>query len=196
MASINSTDLKNGATFLKNGKPYKVTKYRLIKMGRGGATVRVTTRNLENANVEEHTFSSNVKVEGIDTAKKQLQYLYKEGGQAVFMDPKSFEQFEIPVSLIEEELNYITEGDNADILFWKGANDGEDKPLSIDIPPKVTLKIKSTAPGVKGNSATNVYKPAITENGLEVRVPLFINTGESVVVDTRSGAYVERAKTN
>ena len=184
--------MKAGATYLRNNKPYKVTKYTLIKMGRGGATVRLTSRNLENASIEEHTFSSNVKVESIDTVKKQLQFLFADATNATFMDPQNYEQFEIPVALVKEELKYITQGDYADILFW--TNLDSDKPLSIDIPPKVTLKVKDTAPGVKGNSATNVYKPAITQNGLEVKVPLFINTGDRIVVDTRSSSYVERAK--
>jgi elongation factor P len=192
---INSTDLKGGVTFLHHGKPYKVTKYNLIKMGRGGATVRVTTRNLENGNVEELTFSSNVKVEEVATTKRKLQFLYKDGGGAFFMDPATFEQVEIPKSLIEDELKFVKEGESAAILFWDNPGEGEvTRPLSIEIPPKVTLRVAETDPGVKGNSSTNVYKPAVLENNLEVKVPLFIEKGDMIIIDTRNSSYVERAK--
>jgi elongation factor P len=189
---IAATNLKNGTTFLLNSAPYKVIKYSLIKMGRGGATVRVAAKNLITGTVEEKTFSSNLKVDEVVTQKKKLQYLYQDGVSAVFADPATFEQTEIPVSTIKEELPFIKEGDVADILFWDEA--GVQRPLSIDIPPKATLEVLVTDPGVKGNSATNVYKPAKLENGLEVKVPLFISTGDKIRVDTRTGEYVERAK--
>jgi len=185
---ISATDLKVGVTFLSNDQPYKVSKYSLIKMGRGGATVRVTARNLLSGSVEEKTFSSNIKVEDVVTTKRKLQFLYADASVATFTDPRTYEQVEIPVSVIKTELPYIKEGESADILFW------DERALSIDIPPKVVLKVSDTAPGVKGNSATNVFKSAKLENGLEVRVPLFINSGDLVRVDTRSGEYVERAK--
>ena len=185
---INATDLKNGITFLSNGKPYKVIKYTHTKMGRGGATVRVTAKDLVTGTIEDKTFSSNVKVDDVSTSKRKLQFLYNDGGNAVFMDPKTYDQVEIPISIVKEELPFIKEGEFADVLFW------EEKALSIEIPPKVTLLIAETSPGVKGNSATNMYKPATLENDLSVKVPLFINKGDKIVVDTRSGEYVERAK--
>jgi elongation factor P len=183
---LNATDLKNGATFLRNDKPYKVLKYSLIKMGRGGATVKLTAKNLENGATEELSLSSNVKVEEINTFKKTLQYLYHDANHAFFMDPKNYEQVEIPVAVLKEELLYIKEGENVDVFFW------DEKPLSVDIAPKVTLKVVEAAPGVKGNSATNLYKPATLENGLQVKVPLFVKTGDSIRIDTRTGEYVER----
>lgn len=185
---IAATDLRAGVTFLANGKPYQVIKYSLIKMGRGGATVRVTARNLIDGSVEDKTFSSNVKVEEVLTSKRKLNFLYSDSNSAFFLDPVSFEQMEIPVSVIEDEIHYLKEGDAVDVLFW------EDKPLSVSIPPKVVLRVVDTTPGVKGNSATNVYKPARLENGLEIKVPLFVNKGDLIRVDTRTGQYVERAK--
>jgi elongation factor P len=185
---INSTDLKNGVTFLANDKPYKVLKYTFIKVGRGGATVRVTAKNLESGATEEKTFSSNVKVDSINTFKRRLQFLYSDGINATFMDPATYEQTEIPEKIIKEELPYIKEGENVDVLFW------DQKPLSVDIPPKVVLQVTDTAPGVKGNTASNMYKPATLENGLQVKVPLFIKEGEKIRVDTRTGEYVERVK--
>ena len=185
---IEATNLKNGITFLDKGKPYKVIKYNHVKIGRGGAVVRVSARNLESGGIEEKTFSSNIKVEDVQTFKRQLQFLYSDAKNAVFIDPKNYEQIEIASSVIKDELPFIKEGENAAVLFW------EEKPLSIEIQPKITLTISETPPGVKGNSATNIYKPAILENGLQVKVPLFVNKGEKIVVDTRTGEYVERAK--
>lgn len=185
---IEATDLKKGTTFLSNGKPYKVIKYTLIKIGRGGAIVRVNARNLLTGAIEDKTFSSNIKVEEVITVKKKLEFLFQDQKMAVFIEPKTFEQIEIPINVIKEELPYIKEGENVTILFW------EDRPLSVEIPPKVVLEVKDAPPGVKGDSATNIYKQATLENGLKIKVPLFVNKRERIVVDTRTGEYVERAK--
>jgi elongation factor P len=186
--AINVTDLKNGATFLYYGKPYQVIKYSLIKMGRGGAVVKLNVRNIETGSVEEKSFSSNVAVDEVNTAKRKLQYLYKDTVNTVFMDPVTFDQVEIPLAVLGESLVFLKEGESVDVLFW------DERALSVDLPPKVTLTVTQTDPGVKGNSATNIYKPAILENGLKLRVPLFIRTGEKIRVDTRTGEYVERVK--
>lgn len=185
---INSTDLKNGTAFLSDGKPFKVIKYSHIKVGRGGATVRVIARNLVSGGVEEKTFSSNVKVDEVNTTKRKLQYLYKEGNIVVFMDPFNFEQIEVAAEVIKDELPFIREGQEVNLLFW------DERALSVEIAPKVKMKVTETDPGVKGNTASNVYKPAKLENGMSLKVPLFINPGDLIVVDTRSGEYVERAK--
>ena len=185
---INSTDLKNGVAFMHHDKPYQVTNYSLIKMGRGGATVKLTAKNLESGSTEEISYSSNVSVEEADTSKRTLQYLYKDAVSAVFMDARTFEQIEIPLAVLGDQIYYLSEGDNVVVLFW-----GE-KALSIDLPPKVVMVIKETDPGVKGNSVSNLYKSAVTENGLTIKVPLFIEQGEKVKIDTRTGNYVERAK--
>jgi elongation factor P len=183
---INATDLKNGVTFLHEGKPFRVIKYSLIKMGRGGATVKVNVRNLESGSVYELSFSSNAKLEEVTTNKKKLQYLYKDGQVAYFMD-SSFNQVEIPLRIIKDQIPYVKEGSNVDILFW------EDQPLSFELPPKVTLTVTDTDPGVKGNSASNIYKSATLENGILVKVPLFVREGEKVIIDSRTGEYVGRA---
>jgi elongation factor P len=185
---INSTDLKNGVTFLRNEKPYKVVKYSLIKMGRGGATVKLMVRDMETGGVIPVSYSSNVKVDEVTTTKRRLQYLFKDASTVTFMDPTSFDQIEIPVGVIETELPFIKEGDNVDVLFWN------DKALSVDIMPKVVLTVVETDPGVKGNTVSNLYKPAKMDNGLTIRVPLFINAGEKIRVDTRTSSYIERAK--
>ena len=183
---LTATDLKNGTTFVYEGRPYKVIKYAFSKVGRGGATVTVSIRNLDNGNFESKTFNSTVRFDEIQTRKRSLQYLFNDGITATFMDPTTFDQIEVPFSIAENELAYIKEGELVDILFWN------EKPLSVDIPPKVTLKVVETAPGIKGNSASNMYKPAKLENGLEMKVPLFIKEGDKIRVDTRTETYVER----
>jgi len=185
---INSTDLRAGVAFLQNGKPYQVIKYSLIKMGRGGAVVKVAVRNLESGSIEEKSFSSNVAVDEVSTSKKRLQYLFKDPTCVTFMDPKSFDQVEIPLSVLGDDVLYLKEGESVDVLFW------DEKPLSVVLSPSVVLKVTECDPGVKGNSATNIYKPAVLENGLKLKVPLFIKVGDKVKVDTRTGEYVERAK--
>lgn len=188
MAMINATSLRGGSAFLYEGKPYKVTKYSLIKMGRGGATVKVNCVNLETGSVVEHAFSSNLSFETVELKKRTLQYLFRDASSATFMDSATFDQVEVPLSILGDAINYVKEGENANVLFW-----GE-KALSIDLPPKVILKVTDTDPGVKGNSVSNLYKPATLENGLTIKVPLFINRGEKIRVDTRTGEYIERAQ--
>jgi len=185
---IDATELKSGKTFLFQNVPYVVVKYFHQKIGRGGANVKLSLRNLKNGNLEEKTFNSNAKVEEISVVKKQLQYLYSDSERAFFSDPVTFDQTEIYLSKIAKEIEFIKEGETVSVLFW------EEIPLSIEIPPKVTMKVKSTSPGVKGNSAANIYKQAVLESGMKVKVPLFIGVGEEIRIDTRTGEYVERAK--
>lgn len=188
MANINATDLRGGIAFLYEGKPFKVTKYQLIKMGRGGATVRVNCVNLENGANVEHAFSSNLSFEQITLTKKKMQYLYNDGSVAFFMNPSSYEQIEVSLNVLGDDVYYLKEGGEADILFW-----GE-RAMSVDLPPNIVLEVVECDPGVKGNSASNFLKNAKMENGLAVKVPLFIEVGEKIKVDTRSGEYIERAK--
>lgn len=183
---LSATQLKSGTTFRLENNIYQVVKYTHQKIGRGGATVKLTLRNLETGGQEEKTLPSSAKVENIATFKKKMQYLYRQDRIAVFMDEKTFEQVEIPVRVLGEALSFIKEGNLIDVLFL------DDKPLAVEIAPKVTLAVKETDPGAKGNSATNVYKAAVLENGLSVKVPLFIKVGDKVRIDTRTGNYVER----
>lgn len=196
MANVNATDLRAGIAFLYEGKPFKVTKYQLIKMGRGGATVRVNCVNLETFANVEHAFSSNLSFELITLVKRKLQYLYKDGNTAYFMNPSNYEQIEVPIKILGKDVDYIKEGGEVDVLFWSfgSAQDKDDRAMSVDLPPKINLKVVECDPGIKGNTASNYLKSATMENGLTVKVPLFIKVGETIRVDTRSGDYVERAK--
>lgn len=183
---ISVTDLKSGVCYEEDGHILQVMSYEHIKMGRGSANIKVKVRNLTNGSVLEKSYINGANVKDIFLESKTLQFLYKDGEQAFFMDPISYEQIEVPLkSLAGHE--FLIEGNNAIVQMHDG------KALALQLPPKVTLKVKDTAPGVKGNSASNVYKDATLENDMNIRVPLFINTGDSVVVDTRDASYTKRA---
>jgi elongation factor P len=184
--SVSASDLKAGVTFEKDGKMYKVFKYSISKIGRGGANVKVKVRDLSSGGMEEFTFGSTQKFDEVETRKRPLTYLYKSGGMVVFMDGENFEQVEVSEEVLGSDILYVKEGEVVDVLFAEG------EAVSVELSPKVTLKVVETVPGVKGNSATNIYKPAKLENGLEVKVPLFIKVGDKIRVDTRDGSYVER----
>ena len=185
---ISVTQLKNGATFKMDGQPFVVTKYEHTKMGRGNATIKVKVRNLQNGAIVEKTFVSGTRVEDIQTEKKKMQYLYQDGEDYAFMDPVSFEQVSVSSQAIGESGQFLQEGAQIDVMFWEG------KGLAVDLPPALTFTVAKTGPGVKGNSATNIWKEAVLENEAKVKVPLFVKEGERIRVDTRTGEYVERAK--
>lgn len=183
---IDATGLKNGTTFLFEGKPRVVLKYEHKKIGRGGAKIKVTSRDLESGAQGVNTFTPNQKFDEINTIKKKAQFLYKDKETAIFMDPTTYEQFEINLEVIGESASYLQEGEEVSVLFW------EDKPLSVEMPVNVVLEVVETGPGVRGNSATNIFKPAKLSNGLSVKVPLFMKKGDKVRIDTKTGEYVER----
>ncbi len=185
---IYAADLKVGKTFLFKEKPYKVIKYTFQKIARGGGNVKVSVRNLEGGSLEEKTFSATHKLSEINTSKRPMQYLYKDDTTCFFMDPKTYEQVEVSLKVIAQQIKFVNKGDSVGILFW------DEKPLSIDIPAQVTLTITETAPGVKGNSTTNIFKQAVLENGLKLKVPLFIKKGDRVKVDSKTKEYIERVR--
>ena len=163
-----------------------VLKYEFTKMGRGTGNVKVKCRNLKTGAVVSKTFITGSKVQDIQLQRKKRQYLYSEVDKSVFMDPESFEQLEIANDLLSEQKQYLVDGMEVQVLFWEG------EALSIELPAKLEYEVKETGPGEKGNSAANVFKPAVLLNGLRVKVPLFVNIGDKVRVDTRTGEYVER----
>ena len=181
-------DLRNGVAFLMDGAPYMCLKYEHVKMGRGSATIRIKAKNLLTGATTEKSFINSAKVEDINTLRRPMQYLYRDGKDCVFMDPKSYEQVNIPESVTAEEGKYLQEGTQVNVMFW------DERPLWIELPPKMEFTIKETDPGVKGKSVSNLYKDAVLENGIRTRVPLFINEGDRVLVDTRDGSYAERVK--
>lgn len=184
---INVNQLRNGRAFELEGEPYLVLKYEFTKMGRGNATIKVRVRNLKTQAVTVKSFSSGNSVQDIQLLRKKMQYLYADANNSIFMDPSNYEQVEISNELIEEQRPYLTDGLEIQVLFW------EEMALALELPVKLTFIVKETDPGEKGNSVANIYKPARLENGLNVKVPLFIKQGEKIVIDTRDGSYVARA---
>lgn len=189
MISVNK--LRNGVCFQMDGNPYRVLDFSHTHMSRGGGTVRVRIRNIADGSVLVKAFQSTEQVEEIAVNKRPMQYLYRDDDNYIFMDPKTYEQLEVSSDVIGDSGVYLKDGEDAHLLFWSDGDD--DRVLGVDLPPKMTFKVTEAAPGEKGNSASNVYKDAVLENGLKVRVPLFINQGDLVRVDTRNGEYVERA---
>lgn len=180
------TELRKGVTFQLEGEPYKVVEYNHIKMGRGGATIRVVIRNLRNGAIETKSFNNGSSFERIITNKKKLQYLYSDEVNASFMDPRTYEQQDISREVLGTDVAYLQDGQMVDVMFW------DEQALGVELPPNVTLKVVEADPGVKGNSATNIFKQVKMENGLIVKAPLFIKPGDKLRVDTRTGDYVER----
>lgn len=182
---ISVTDLKRGTLFEDEGQIYQVLNYEHIKLGRGSATIKVKVKNVRSGATTERGFINGAKVNPVSVARRELQYLYKDSDFAYFMDPKSFEQILAPLTQVEH--GYLKDGMNFFVNFL------DNQPLSVELPPKMEFKVEETGPSIRGNSATNIYKDAILENGIKTKVPLFINIGDTVRIDTRTGDYSEKA---
>lgn len=184
---ISVTELRAGTTYREDGQLLIVLSYEHIKMGRGSASIKVKVKNLSNGSSVEKSYINGARVQDVMVLKKEMQYLYKDDDFAYFMNPQTYEQVQIQLKKIDG-FQYLKEGDSYPVSFLEG------EPLSVLLPPKVVFKVVETGPAVKGNSATNVFKDAILENDIKTKVPLFINAGESVRIDTRTGAYTEKAQ--
>jgi len=156
---IDVNKLKVGVTFTEDGTPFRVTKYDFTKMGRGHATIKVKARNLFSGAIETKGYISGNMVEDILLDKRHLQYLYKDDEKAFFMDPTSFDQFEIPLKVLGDDVSYLVEGEKAWVLFW------DEKILGVEVPSSVIMKIIESEPGARGNTVSNVLKPAKTASG-------------------------------
>ena len=181
-------DLRAGTFFKLDGQPFAVLKYEHIKMGRGSATIKVKVRNVKTGAVLEKSFINSASVESANIERVQLQFLYRDGSSFVFMNPITFDQIEVGRGAISGQEAYLVEGEKAGVLLYEG------DPIGLELPPKMKFKVVECDPGVRGDSATNLFKSAKLENGMAVKVPLFIKEQEVVVVDTRTGEDVERAK--
>jgi elongation factor P len=183
---LNVTELRAGTVFDDQGNLFQVLSYEHIKMGRGSANIKVKVKNLRSGSTTEKSFINGARVNDVQVLKKDLQYLYKDDDTAYFMDSQTFDQVSVPLRLVDEPA-FLKEGDSYNISFR------EDEALAVNFPPKLEFKVIETGPATKGNSATNVFKDAILENGYKTKVPLFINENDTVRIDTRTGAYSERA---
>lgn len=201
---ISVTQLRAGTVFEEDGQPYLVLKYEHTKMGRGTANIKLKIKSLKSKVITEKTFISGARVQESSLARRRLQYLYREGENFCFMDPKSFDQVFVSGEVVANQEKFLREGALVDVLFWpfdsfgstqdKSAQGKEETPIGLELPPKMEFNVIETGPGVKGDSATNIFKPATLDNGVTIKVPLFIETGEKILVDTRTGEYVKRVK--
>lgn len=184
---LNLNEIKNGKIIKINNEPFVIIKTDHHKMGRGGAVLKTKLRNLINGNLLEKTFQGNDKAEEAETEKKKANYMYKDENGAYFMDNGSYEQFSLGLDEIGEKINYLKEGADVDVLYFNN------NPVALDLPVKVDLKVVSAPPGVKGNSAGSVTKAVELETGASANVPMFINEGDVIRINTDTGEYVERA---
>jgi len=183
---ITTADFRNGMTIEIDGTLFNIVYFQHVKPGKGGAFVRTKLKNLKTGAVMDKTFRAGEKVELAILDKRNMQYLYKEGGNLIFMDMESYEQMPIPGEVVGEAADFLKEGVVVDVPLYEG------KPVGVEPPVFVELEVTETAPGVKGDTASGGSKPATLETGLVVNVPLFVETGDIVKVDSRSGEYVER----
>jgi elongation factor P len=186
--SVSTNDLKNGMTLELDGTLFNIVEFQHVKPGKGGAFVRTKLRNVRTGAVVERTFNAGVKVGLARVERKDMQYLYRDGDDAVFMDLETYEQLPVPMETVGDAANYLTDGANATVATHEGT------PISVDLPASVALSVASTDPGVKGDRVSGALKPATLETGLVVQVPLFVEDGDRLKVDTRSGEYIERVK--
>lgn len=185
----NTSDIKNGLCIKHNEKLFQIIEFQHVKPGKGPAFVRTKMRQIESGKVLDHTFSAGHKIDTVRIENREYQYLYQENDDYVFMNNESFEQVNIPGKMVEKP-KFLQEGMICNILFHAE----EELPLVVDLPMYIISEVTYTEPGVKGDTATNSMKPATIATGAEVKVPLFIDNGEVIKIDTRTGVYVERVK--
>ena len=185
MATTN--DLKNGMTLNLDGQLWNVVEFQHVKPGKGGAFVRTKLKNVLSGKVVDKTFNAGVKVDVASVDKREMQYLYHEGNDFVFMDMMDYDQPRVPAEVVGGAADYLLEEQTVTIAFNEGT------PLYVDLPAAVELVIAQTDPGLQGDRSTGGTKPATLETGAQIQVPLFISTGEKVKVDTRTGQYLGRA---
>jgi len=185
---ISTSDFKGGAKLEIDGDPYVIVDFQHVKPGKGGAFVRTKMKNLKTGNLLERTFRSGEKFEEPDLLEREMQFLYVQGDEYHFMDANTYEQLFLSSEQLGSSKDFLKENMVAKILFFRG------KPLGVDLPLFVELKIVETAPGIRGDTATGGTKIAKLESGGTVKVPLYIEEGTVIKVDTRTGTYVERVK--
>ena len=184
---VSSNDFKTGMTILYEGKIYKILEFMHVKPGKGGAFVTSKLRDLRSGAIVNITFNAGIKIEKAMIEKIQMQYLYDTGDALCFMDNETYDQIEIPHNLVEYEMKFLKENENVNIEKYG------DEILGVILPDKVTLQVTECQPAVVGDTKTNALKDAIVETGLLVKVPMFIEEGEYIIVNTETGKYSSRA---
>jgi elongation factor P len=182
-----TNDLKNGMTLNLDGQLWNVVDFQHVKPGKGGAFVRTKLKNVMSGKVVDRTFNAGVRVEQASVDRREMQYLYREADDFVFMDTRDYDQPHVPAATVGDAANYLLEEQNVVVAFNEGV------PLYVELPAAVELSVSQTDPGLQGDRSTGGTKPATLETGAQIQVPLFITTGEKIRVDTRTGQYLSRA---
>jgi elongation factor P len=183
-----TSDFKRGLKIELDGAPYVIVEFQHVKPGKGGAFVRTKLKNLLTGRVLDQTFRSGERVKRPDLMEREMQYLYREGDRFCLMDNENYEQIMLTEEQVGEARLYLTDNLDVKVLFFN------QQPVAVEVPTFVELEVTQTEPGVRGDTATGGTKPATLESGVTIQVPLFINEGDRVRVDTRTGAYIERLK--
>lgn len=181
-----TTDLRKGLKIEIDGTPFEIIEFQHFKPGKGGAMVRTKLRNILNGRVLDNTFRSGEKVERPNLESRDMQFLYHEGEQLVFMDMTTYDQMHMDAEATDGKANYLKDGQECRVLLYN------EKPLDIEIPASLVLEVTETEPGAKGDTVSNVTKPATLETGVVIQVPIFVNIGDRVKVDTRTNGYLGR----
>ena len=185
--NININDIKNGMTIIMDGNLSQIVEFQHVKPGKGPAFVRIKLKNLRTGAIVEDTYNTNLKVEKAHIDKMPMQYLYQDGNRYVFMNTQTYDQIEIPEEKLENEKKFLKEGMEITIDFYDG------EIIGITLPEKIEFEVIETEPAVKGNTTNNAMKDATIETGFIVKVPLFINQGEKIIISTKDGKYSSRA---
>jgi elongation factor P len=183
-----TSDIRNGLKVEIDGQPWSVVWFQFVKPGKGTAFTRTRIKNLITGQVNDVTYRTGEKLKPANMEERRMSFLYKDGDDYCFMDTRTYDQVAIAMDSIEEEVQYITENMEVDVLFF------QERPVSMTVPNHVALKITESEPGVKGDTSSGATKPATLETGLVVQVPLFVEEGEVIKVDTRTGKYMERVR--
>ena len=181
-----TTDFRKGLKIEVDGTPFEIVEFLHFRTAQRKAMVRTKLRNILTGRIHENTFHSGDKVSQPDLEVREMQYLYREGDDLVFMDMTSYEQLHVKEEATDGKAGYLKESQLVQVLLYKG------DPLDIELPPSLVLEVTNTEPGVKGDTVSNVTKPATLETGIVIQVPIFVNIGDRVKVDTRSASYLGR----
>lgn len=186
MSTIKAGSISKGMYLLFRNEPWQVTRSDFFHPGKGSAVQRVKLKNVKTGNTQDITYKTSESVEMIEVNSSEMQFLYNDGSDVVFMDPRSYEQVSVPLSLIEDKVGYLTPEVSCYVITY------EDEVLGVSLPPKVKLKVEYAEDAVAGNRVNAPKKPVKMETGIEVMAPLFVKTGETLIIDTETGQYVSR----
>ena len=184
---MNINDIKNGMTIILDGNLCQIVEFQHVKPGKGSAFVRMKTRNLRTGAIVENSYNTNIKIERARIDRMPMQFLYTNGDNYVFMNTETYDQIEVPGSKLENEKKFLKEGLEIQLEYYEG------ELLGVNLPEKIEFEVTATEPAVKGNTTNNAMKDATIETGYTIKVPLFINQGEHIIISTSDGKYSSRA---